>query len=113
MEYNEIFRLKKMLEDEGIPFEFMTMFKESRTLSGYRIAYPKDTTKHLVCSVIEHGGSYGHEQDLLEIMGLLTDDEKKGDSVAGWLTAEDVFNRIKEHYTESQYLMSVNVKGGD
>lgn len=38
------------------------------------------------------------EQDLLEIMGLLTEEEEKIDRVLGWLTAKDVFDRIYEHY---------------
>ena len=39
---------------------------------------------------------------MLEIMGLLTDDEKKFDSVAGWLTANNVFDRINKHWKEKQ-----------
>lgn len=35
-------------------------------------------------------GSYGYEQGLLEICGTLVDEEKDGDSVAGYLTAEEV-----------------------
>lgn len=42
-----------------------------------------------------HSGSYGYEQGLLEIYGSLVDVEKDGDSVAGWLTAEDVISRIE------------------
>ncbi len=42
--------------------------------------------------------AYGGEVDKLEIMGLLTPEEAERDSVAGWLTADDVFRRIKEHY---------------
>ena len=42
-------------------------------------------------------GSYGFEQGLLEIYGSIVDEEKDGDSVCGWLTAEDVIKRIEEH----------------
>lgn len=31
-------------------------------------------------------------------MGLLTEEESKYDSVVGYLTAQEVFNRIKNHY---------------
>ena len=41
-------------------------------------------------------GSYGFEQGLLEIYGTLVDEGKDGDSVVGWLTAEDVINRMME-----------------
>ena len=53
----------------------------------------------IICSVVEFNGSYGASDDLLEIMGLMTEKEKQEteDDVLGWLTAEDVFNRIKSH----------------
>lgn len=97
MQYKEIFKLEEMLEKAGIPFEMSFFF------DGYQIGYPslKDD-EYTVCSVIEHYGSYGRELDLLEIMGLLTDDEKKFDSVAGWLTANNVFDRINKHWKEKQ-----------
>lgn len=47
---------------------------------------------------IEHYGSYGKDEDKLEIMGLLTPDEEEHDSVLGYLTAEDVFERIRKHH---------------
>lgn len=43
-----------------------------------------------------HKGSYGYEQGLLEIMGDLVDEKKDGDTVVGYLTAEDVVKRIEE-----------------
>ena len=42
-----------------------------------------------------HYGSYGYEAGLLEIMGDIVDKKKDGDSVAGWLTAENVIERVK------------------
>lgn len=51
---------------------------------------------------IEHYVSYGNEQDKLEIMGLLTPEEKKNDSVLGYLSAEEVFSRINRHWKEAQ-----------
>ena len=92
MKYKEIFRLKEMLEKATIPFKFKHVFR-----NGYQIVYPNDT---FICSVIEHDFSYGSDEDLLEIMGLLTNEERKFDSVKGWLTAENVFERIKKHYEE-------------
>lgn len=44
-----------------------------------------------------HRGSYGAKAGLLEIMGTIVRDNA-GDSVEGWLTAEDVIERIKEKY---------------
>ena len=42
-----------------------------------------------------HKGTYGYEQGLLEIYGDIVDEEKDGDSVVGWLTAQDVIARIQ------------------
>lgn len=98
--YKEILKLKEMLEKNSIPFRF------SESFGGYHIEYPFPYTivlgrrsKELICSVIEHDGSYGHEEDLLEIMGLLTEEEKEyGSEVAGWLTAENVYERISKDW---------------
>lgn len=92
--YNEIFKLKDMLEKAKIPFNF------SELHGGYHIVYPADGGK-CICSVIEHDGSYGREKDLLEIQGLMTKEEleETQDTVFGYLTAENVFFlRIKNHW---------------
>lgn len=91
--YKEILKLKEMLEKAEIPFEF------SELMGGYHLCYPNNKIKE--CSVIEHDGSYGREQDLLEIMGLLTNEELKHDEVVGYLSAENVFERIKKDYEKS------------
>jgi hypothetical protein len=59
-----------------------------------QIWYP--SAEEPVCDVICHSGSYGHEEGLLEIMGLV--DKDHGDSVEGYLTAREVFRRILNHY---------------
>lgn len=46
-----------------------------------------------------HYGSYGYKEGLLEIMGSIVDEEKDGDEVVGWLTAQDVINRLEENTT--------------
>lgn len=90
--YKEIFRLKGMLEGEGIPFKW----RERPEFHGHQICFPT-TGDGCVCSVIEHDGSYGCEEDLLEIQGLMSEEEERkvGDTVLGSLTAENVFARIK------------------
>ena len=82
-----------MLEKANIPFAFNELYK------GYHLCYPKFSPKELICSVVEHEGSYGNRLDLLEIMGLLTEQEQEIDEVVGSLTAEEVFNRINNHWT--------------
>lgn len=90
--YNEILRLKEMLTQHKIPFDF------SEFHGGYHICYPSEN--NVICSVIEHDGSYGREEDKLEIQGLLTEQEleETDDTVLGYLTAEDVFARINKHF---------------
>ena len=90
--YQEIRKLMRMLSDYDIPYSALDMF------DGINIQYPGDDT--FVCSVIEHAFSYGGQSDLLEIMGLLTEEERKHDSVKGWMTAKEVFERIYTHYKE-------------
>lgn len=103
----EIEKLHKMLLDAGIEHEWIDRTPEcyselmakhpdlfSEKEWGWQIViYNRDGSRMI--SVIEGYGTYGVEQDLLEIMGLLTPEERKYDSVAGWLTADDVFGRIE------------------
>ena len=49
-------------------------------------------------SVIQGHGTYGEKEDLLEIQGCLTPRELEEDSVKGYLTAKEVFKRIKKNY---------------
>lgn len=92
LDFTEIFKLKTKLENANIPF----VFRELKDFGGYQILYP-DIGENNVCDVILHEGSYGREQGLLEIMGLV-DEEKVDDEVEGYLTTEECFNRIKKHY---------------
>lgn len=91
--YQEIIKLATMLNAVGVPYTI------SRFSNGWHFCYPESDPEKRVCSVIEYKGSYGHEIDRLEIMGLLTECEAEFNSVAGWLTAGDVFARITNHWT--------------
>lgn len=53
----------------------------------FKICYPKCGNDGK-CSVIQGTGTYGEEQDLLEIMGLLTEIEKEYDSQSQRRSAE-------------------------
>lgn len=98
-QYKEILRLESMLVDAGIVFDFYPRKDLHDELDGYQICYPSDAGR--VCSVIEGALTYGGVCDRLEIMGLLTKEERKDGTVKGWLTAEDVFARIKKHWEEN------------
>lgn len=93
--YEEIIKLHSMLADSLIPHVIR------RSFDGWQVCYPFFGDGRVI-SVIEHQGSYGRHNDLLEIMGLLTPEEETHDSVAGHLTADDVFGRIKKHWEENK-----------
>jgi hypothetical protein len=94
MGYKEIFKLKGMLEEANIPFTFddKTFIYHYNGQEGYQIRLNDNI------DVVEHFGSYGEKQDLLEIMGALTVEELQNDEVLGWLTADEVFKRFKYCY---------------
>ena len=120
--YKEIFKLKKMLEDEHIPFNWIenwgydgTELEVARRVAPdlterYQICYPVFASEGRVLSAVQGFGTYGAEDDLIEIMGLLTPEEKKHDVVAGYLTAEDVFERIKNHYKKGGIRMKKTIE---
>ena len=126
--YKEIFKLKEMLEKAEIPYIFFDRFEENRKLmknNEYLNEYLKDKeyyqillfndfrevmehyntykvfdNEKRIISIVQGYGTYGEEDDLLEIMGLLTEEEEKIDDVTGYLTAEDVFNRIVKYFKD-------------
>lgn len=120
--YTEIFKLKEMLELAEIPYLFIDKYKEEKILMNknnylkmlehYQILiyddirdmmhegelYPILDEEKRVISIIQGYGTYGSNVDLLEIMGLLTEEEEKEGSVVGYLSAENVFDRIEKYY---------------
>lgn len=108
--YTEILKLKTMLEEANIPFTFTDDFWNVKRLEERRKADPyfgelfrnKYPAYQIrlgdLADAIEYDGSHGNEQDLLEIMGGLTEKEQEEDSVLGYLTAEEVFKRFKYCY---------------
>lgn len=85
---NEMTKLIEILKKNNIPFEVTSCWGVSQ------LWYPN--SKHAVCDVVCHKFSFGGKDGLLEIMGLV-DEEEVGDDVEGYLTAEEVANRIFEH----------------
>lgn len=102
---SEFDELIAMLDKSGIPYERdddnFVMLAYGMPYGGIRrIKYPKK--EECICSVIFGRGTYGFESGELEIMGLLTPEEEKYDSVVGYLTAKEVFDRISKHYKENK-----------
>lgn len=88
-QYQEILKLDRMLDEAGIYHELF------RILDGWGVIYYGHGDDY-VADAVQHYASYGGPADKLEIMGLC--DEDCGDSVQGWLTAENVFDRWKRHW---------------
>jgi hypothetical protein len=105
-----------MLTEAGIDHTFtdrtpngMREYFDKRNINwGYQVCVYYPTGERMI-SAIEGYGSYGYggwdhgtcgsdenDGDLIEIMGLLTPEEAECDSVAGYLSAAEVFLRIKE-----------------
>ena len=51
-----------------------------------------------LCDAVCHNFSYGNEDDLLEIMGAVTEEETEEGSVLGYLTPEEVAERFEYCY---------------
>jgi hypothetical protein len=86
----EMYVLINMLIKADIPFEVYPDVEGTP-----QVWYP--TREKCICDVICHRYSYGGREGKLEIMGLV-DEAKIGDSVEGYLTANQVFERINNHY---------------
>lgn len=100
--HTEIFRLKEMLERENIPFEF----EKDEEYKEYIIRIPinesirKQDNKEPLMIVYQGEHTYGGSKNLLEICGGTTLEERKeqGEEYLGYLTAENVLERIRYCY---------------
>jgi len=81
----ELDLLEAYLKDKGVPY--------SRTESQI-IVY--DRRGRCIWDAVCSYGSYGYEQGLLEVMGDPVVRWSDGDSVAGYLTAQNVIDRWEE-----------------
>jgi hypothetical protein len=84
--------LEYYLSTHGFDYE-----RTDRTASDYRDRHQIIVYRNGVRSwdAICHKGSYGYEKGLLETYGEIVSVGESGDSVEGWLTADDVIERIK------------------
>jgi len=96
--YNEILKLKTLLEEAAIPFIGRNVY------DGYQIVIYHKVDETVLCDAIEHSFTYGSEVDRLEIQGAITLEETKDDSVLGYLTAEEVFKRFKFCYDNNVFI---------
>lgn len=84
----------------GMQFEFRDCFEGGQIIVYENTGSPYDQSGKLIreWDAVCHEGSYGRERGLLEIMGNIVDSEKVGDYVEGYLTAEEVLERVDNLY---------------
>lgn len=93
---NQMDKLSKLLDEHEIPY-----VREVNGVGNDHLCYPV-FGEGRICSVICGKYTYGGEEGLLEIMGLLTPEEEEFDDVLGYLTADQVFKRIKNHWESTR-----------
>ena len=97
--YTEIFKLKDMLDAIDLEYEF---YDRSIDIGEYKHYHYQiillDEKGDRIVSVVQGSCTYGGDNNKLEIMGLLTPEEEEHDSVVGWLTADEVYERIMNYY---------------
>lgn len=92
----ELDKLEEYLKNNNIPYTRVDEDDLGNKWKGRHQIMVPDAYPNAEWDAICHLGSYGYEDGLLEIMGDLVDEEKDGDCVVGYLTAEDVVKRIEE-----------------
>lgn len=101
----ELDKLAKYLKENKIPFERYDCDEKYNeddlmiSLDRHQICVPQ-YGENCKWDAICQKGSYGYERGLLEIYGELVPDEDE-DSVIGFLTAEQVIDRIKPWYEKN------------
>ena len=79
-------KLAKLLDEAGVPYTRKPIWDGEQIRIG------------ALCDAVCHNFSYGNENDLLEIMGAVTEEERESDGVLGFLTPEEVAKRFEYCY---------------
>lgn len=90
---DELKKLQNYLEDHNIAYQRID--KEKGLLNRHQIIV-FEHGKRLWDAICQYG-SYGYEEGLLEVYGDPVIKPEDGDSVCGWLTAEDVIQRWEDY----------------
>lgn len=88
--YTALAKVHEMLTAEKIPHLY------ERFYNGWVIRFTDGVIDEV--DGVQHFGSYGESENLIEIIGAITKKEAEQDSVLGYLTAEEVFKRFKYCY---------------
>lgn len=82
MKHACINRLAQLLDEADIPYTKNPIWGGEQIRIG------------ALCDAVCHSFSYGNEDDLLEIMGAVTEEEAEDGNVLGYLTPEEVAKRF-------------------
>jgi hypothetical protein len=89
--YQAIQRLHKKLDDRGIPHDFHEL------LDGYQICVPKEHRKTgWEGDAVQNFGSYGAEEDLIEVYGFSLEDPD------GYLTADEALEYFEKWWAKEK-----------
>lgn len=87
MKHECIEKLAKLLDEAKVPYTRNPIWSGEQIRIG------------VLCDTVCHEFSYGNEDDLLEIMGAVTEEESEDNcGVLGWLTPEEVSKRFAYCY---------------
>ena len=87
----ELDKLEEYLKEKGIEYERIDNHPDFQNGNWHQICVPCYEQEFRQWDAVCHAGSYGYEQGLLEIMGIICPDH----DVLGFLTAEAVIRRIE------------------
>lgn len=90
---SELDKLEKYLKEHGYEYIREDFDGTQSYDTKHQIIVYKDGERSW--DAICHQGSYGYEEGLLEIYGDIVWHDIDGDSVRGWLTADNVIARIE------------------
>ena len=100
---SELDKLENYLKEHNITYDRVEkprkLFEDSEV--HQIIVYEKEER---VWDAICHPGSFGYNEGLLEVMGEPVVKPSDGDSVCGYLTAEDVIARYEEYKKNGRWV---------
>ena len=96
----KIYKLKAMLEEAEIPFEFEELVNLINGTPKNEIGYPNRDTQTMRCCVYQNEWSKGGWEDKLEMMGMLVPKDNPEGLTIGNLSAEEAFAIIKQDFEE-------------
>ena len=105
IKYREIFKLMNLLDKNKIKYEFYDrcqadVYGKGKHFIHFQIIINQKNKKERAFSIIEGFGTYGEEEDKLEIMNYF---DNSMDNVLGYLSAKEVLSIIKKYNNQIEF----------